>query len=110
MSEREENDLLADAVRRFREAQRKSKLIASRLYAVGFELRQIANDLSPADPTIKPHWESLREKLGRPRSNELLVDVVDIARLAALLDEWVEHQRTIERLGDVLDLHGGRGE
>lgn len=106
MSEREENDLIADAVRRFGDAQRRSKLIASRLHTLGFELRQIAEDLSPLDPARKPAWDTLRGKLLFKRPDDALAEILDMAKLRALIDEWSELQPTIERLSDTLRGYG----
>jgi hypothetical protein len=102
LSEREENDLIADSVRRLNAARRKAKLIDARLYTIGSELRQLSNDLCPPDPTRKADLSNARRKLTLNQGVELS-GVLDAEKIAALIDELLELRRTIEVLSDVLN-------
>jgi hypothetical protein len=102
MSEREENDLIADSVRRLNAARRKAKLIDARLYTIGSELGQLSNDLCPPDPTRKADLANVRRKLTLSADKELS-GILDAEKIASLIDELLELRRTIEVLSDVID-------
>lgn len=103
MSEREKNDLIAEAVLSRTADRRTAKLLRDRLRNLGDQLKQIGNYLSPHDG---------REALWETADSNILMlgsraeDALNIDKIRALIAELVELQHAIEEKTDTLRKYG----
>lgn len=105
MSQREENDLIAEALKARTEASRKLKLLDDHLARLGNRLKQIGNDLSPQDGS-RPNWEAVDANLAMTHSNRDAVGFLDIDKVRLLIGERAQLARTVEEKSDTLRKYG----
>lgn len=94
MSQREENDLIAEALRSRTEAKRKLKLLRDHLHNLARRLRMLADELSPQDAK-EPRWDMVRANLGMSVSSSEVFDVLDMAKIRASIDELLALEQTV---------------
>ncbi len=105
MSEREENDLIAEALKARTEAGRKLKLLSDHLRNIGDRLKQVGNDLSPQG-TGEPNWAVLASNFAIPHANKVADGVLDMENIRILISERLQLERTVNEKSETLRKYG----